>query len=483
MMIFLFIFFKNVFVAEGNNFMNELKESNSIETSLILCPNRLKLKLLKELDKMFNQMTNRYDNKLKIENTKNRNLISNIEKSTNLEKEIVMKEIYGYNLKFNTNYIKIQEEIFKKKNIIKEIFMDICNELNTIMTFTELALFDLLNKYNEQNQKIENENKKKEGKLEEDTTVLFEQLSINIENENKTKEGKLEEDTTVLVEQNQKIENENKTKEGKLEEDTTVLFEKLSLNIDKFIKYLIELAEKLNDTQLRNSILNNIIKEKKLSKSQLEFLLEKSQHISDQQTNNNPFFLTQIMFKSNINRCETGITLKLDQWNKIEKQISGNLSDKIFSMDFMKNGELIKKSYIHIISDSLEIDHTKNNIQLDEFKIERCDFDKNVPNKSFNPLDKETFIYSSSEDIKDLNDKEIVRAEFTDFEILKLLYGFSNNSNDVKFVQVPSIYNKSSILGCWIKESKPLIVLFPMNQILLIDHKMFQLFLFNVYKK
>ncbi|KAL6120473.1 hypothetical protein NUSPORA_02796 [Nucleospora cyclopteri] len=252
---------------------------------------------------------------------------------------------------------------------------------------------------------------------------------------------------------------------------------------DPFIIYLIELSRTLTDENKRKNTINDIIIKNKLYLDDIQLLIEVNK-ISIENESDDPLFINTLLIQTNINRCKNAVSLNLKSWKKINNQLSEEIKDNVFSLDWFTTSHNHKHlPYTHLVSDLLCINHKTKIVKLGEIIIHRYDLHKDVPNKDFDPYDPSTYTYSPTKEIQNIKDVDIDVCPLTNSMTLFILQKFVVDVDHVEFIKIPSITKRKTILGVSFISLKVKMLFIPKYSILVYKDTITQFFLLNVVKK
>ncbi|KAL6121611.1 hypothetical protein NUSPORA_01439 [Nucleospora cyclopteri] len=525
----------------SNNFMVSYENSVFVEHSdsqsnlFVLNENliaNLKCDVLKTFLNIFAELETKYEFKLKSFTDIYTKLIAEIATGYDSNKDPGLTAIKKSNKEFQKDSQKLKENINIKKDCIVEIFNTMFDELLKVINFSKLSFSSYLIRYNsfieilkDKNKNIKKRNILYEGFQQEPVREIEENMHIGVEKKikpNKTFITKLQNEKIQKLIQHMPIEvNKLRISEKKeplnnlLKDNKDSNLKKYKVNYkfkcpketcnkedkiknkiisqknipeskqktDAFIVFLIELCKNIIDKEKQKEIINNIILEGKICNEDLKVLIRENNIDISCKQNTNPLFISRVAAESHINRSQKGITISLDYWNKIKNNFSAETADQIYSLNFLDTfNKNFKSSYIHIISDLLEFDHSTVCGQIDSVKIERHDLYPNILNKNFNICDPTTYNLITNKRIKDLSNLSVEVCENDCTNSLCLLYALSATVNTISFLKIPSLSNKSTILSCFLKDTTQGLVYIPQKQIIMSASRIFDMYFVNLFK-
>ncbi|KAL6121060.1 hypothetical protein NUSPORA_02085 [Nucleospora cyclopteri] len=482
-----------------------------------LCIKNLKSELNLKINNMFKNMFASYERRLEVEKQELNELIAEIKSISSQVEETFISGIVKCVSDFMNDSLLMKKAISLKKKSLLKIFNQTLDELENTVCFNEYNFLNYLIKFQNitKNVKEEIPNLKKlkeidkpkslkrkmddiqpeitvelTSKIQDLKLVVTSESISNIDSKCLDVRPKTKSVTSTLSSTTESEVQIVKTaiprlqkslKQGETSETKTAAVKQKT---DPFILFLIDLCKNLGDAETRKRIINSIIKEKSLDSNDMEILIkENNLRFVDEETKN-PSFLDKIMVQSRINRCNKGITVQLNKWQKIKNKLSDDLADKVFNLDMCTTINFDKYlPYTHLISESLSIDHKTGTTTLGPHIMQRLDLFKHIPNKNFDPYDTNTFTNLPIECMKNLKDTDINIKPFSHRFVLFLIKEFASRSQNVTFFQILSVGNRTSILGCSFGTESSKIIFIPEKQIILCNAKITELFLLYIYKK
>ncbi|KAL6121757.1 hypothetical protein NUSPORA_01278 [Nucleospora cyclopteri] len=484
---------------------NSNKEQNIKENKMPkLCIHNLKSQLIKNIENIFKKMIDEYEYQFENNTDTSNELFIEVKNINCLEQQSLLNDILNTNIELHSDSETMKDSIIQKKDKLIELFEELFKELNNVVWYAGLSISTYLERYSEviikTRREIDNLKrdliKKEQSQKLEDLINEVEKMKIGNDKESNIQSTTKQCDVRPKI-KNQPIIKKRKQSLLNVQNPTTnKLLQTLDAShtlespikkpkekTDSFLLYLIDLCRGIKDKSKQKEIINRIIKENKITYSDLVllFFCNNFSLKKDQPKDNS--FENQVIVKSNINRCNNAITVKQDEWSKIHHTILETNGSEIFGFYFEPTYEKdIVTPYIHIISNLLKINHSTGIAEINSIKIPRFDL-YNISNKEFDPSDPETFTYISFQDISQNTNKYMNVVPFGYEQMFIFTILSCKTYSEVCFIKIPSFDNERNLLCCVFQERMNRRIFIPEKQILIDKDKLYDVFFMNVYKK